>query len=180
VETGFQKVRTTILIFLLCLAGCKTKQKSFSGSADIDYKLKTETNVDSLKIASTKSESSEDQFTETEESTVRYVAIDSAGIVVLKPETKILRVSTGSRKAIKIEQLDLTDLKADRNVDLDSAGKNDYKADEVEKPTDVVGGIVGALFPSWLKIAGLIVGLITTTIVTRVYIKKAKAKQFSE
>jgi hypothetical protein len=173
-------VRLTILIFLLCLAGCKTKQKSSSGSVDVDFKLKTETTVDSTATSKANTETEEEEYVETEQTTTKYVAVDSSGVTVLKPEVTSTKTSTGKRRKDKIVLDTTVELKADRKVDMDSIGKNDYKTDDVEKPTDVVGSIAGVLFPSWLKIAGLIIGLVSTAIVTRVYIKKAKAKQFSD
>lgn len=170
-------MRLLFLILLICSVAlsCKTKQQSSAGSDSATVKTQATTKVDSSGTKLSTLELEDDSYQDQESTTVAFAPLDSAGFTIFKPVTTVLRKSSGQRSKTKAAEQVSLDLTADRTIVIDSTAKSDYKSEASIETPSVVGDIAGALFPSWLKIAALIIGLISTALITRAAIKKSKS-----
>jgi ABC-type Fe3+-hydroxamate transport system substrate-binding protein len=163
------------LLLALSFSACKTTKKTASGASSATISIKTDAKVDSIGTASDSSNTQEDEFTELEQTVTTFVPLDSVGFTVFKPITTSTRSASGRRASAITQQASTIDLKADRKVDLDSIGTMDFDQKETIENASVVGEIADVLFPSWIKIVALFITLITTVILSRIDIKKAKS-----
>ncbi len=163
-------------LLFLAVISCKTTKKTASGVSSSSISIKTDAKVDSIGTASASSNTQKDEFKELEQTVTTFVPLDSVGFTVFKPITTSTRSSSGSRSFSNSQQASTIDLKADRKIDLDSIGNMDFDQKETIENASVVGDIADVLFPSWFKIVGLFITLITTVILSRIAIKKAKSQ----
>jgi hypothetical protein len=164
-----------LILLIYCVAfSCKTKQQSSAGSDSATVKKQATAKVDSSGTKLSTLELEDDSYQEQESTTVAFAPMDSAGFTIFKPFTTVLRNTSGQRSKTKAAEQVTLDLIADRTLVIDSTGQSDYKSEASIETPSVVGEIAGALFSSLLKIAALIIGLISTALITRAAIKKSK------
>jgi hypothetical protein len=173
-------MRILIIFLLLFSFGCKTKKIANKGSSEGVVKVDNLTKVDSTvsNQIEKRAEKKVEQETEEEEETITesYVALDSAGVTVIKPTTTTKKKSNRTREKVeeKVEEkgsFDKVD-KSQYQVKLDSAAKSDFKTEEEVVPTNFIGSIMDVLMPNWIKIVGLLIGLVTSILVAKKMINK--------
>jgi hypothetical protein len=154
-------IRVLLIAFLLIgFSACKSIKKAKEKQVDKEIREATKMMVDSTSYLLNEAVKKVENEENTEVIEQTFVAIDSAGVTVIKPVTVTRRNAKSNRVYQESKEEKKKDLTLSQSSQVEESKSRSKDLDKSSESEQIIGQVTDALFPSWAKILMSILGVV--------------------
>ena len=154
-------IRVLLISFLLIVfSSCKSIQKAKEKQVETEIMQTTKMMVDSTSYLLNEAVKKVENEEKTEVIEETFVAIDSAGVTVIKPVTVTRRNAKSNRVYQESKEEKKKDLTLSQSSQVEESKSRSKDLDKSSESEQIIGQVTDALFPSWAKILMSILGVV--------------------
>lgn len=149
-----------IAVLLIGFSACKSIQKAKEKQVDKEIMEATKMMVDSTSYLLNEAVKKVENEENTEVIEQTFVAIDSAGVTVIKPVTVTRRNAKSNRVYQESKEEKKKDLSLSESSQVEESKSSSKDLEKSSESEEIIGQVTDAIFPSWAKILMSIIGVV--------------------